>query len=63
MYLFILLTGAANLPEVDPEGGVVLSDVIHEAKIQVDERGTEAVALTTAPIINYSRKCLVYRLI
>ncbi|XP_022658702.1 leukocyte elastase inhibitor C-like isoform X1 [Varroa destructor] len=47
--------GAANLPEIDPMGQIVLDDVIHKAKIQVDERGTEAVALTTAPIINYSR--------
>ncbi|OQR67641.1 leukocyte elastase inhibitor C-like [Tropilaelaps mercedesae] len=45
--------GAANLPEID--ANVILEDVIHEAKIQVDERGTEAVAVTTAPIINYSR--------
>lgn len=37
-------------------GQIVLDDVIHKAKIQVDERGTEAVALTTAPIINYSSK-------
>ncbi|XP_064479490.1 intracellular coagulation inhibitor 1-like [Ornithodoros turicata] len=31
-----------------------LSDVLHRAKVNVDERGTEAVALTALPVISYS---------
>ena len=48
--------GKADLPQLDTEGQLVVDDVIHEAKIRVDERGTEAVAISTAAIINYSRK-------
>ncbi|XP_003748025.1 leukocyte elastase inhibitor [Galendromus occidentalis] len=51
----LFVRGKADLPQLDTEGQLVVDDVLHEAKIRVDERGTEAVAISTAAIINYSR--------
>nr|ABI52767.1 serpin [Argas monolakensis] len=44
--------GHAELSGIGPL--LALSDVAHRAKVKVDERGTEAVALTTLPFVTYS---------
>lgn len=44
--------GQAELSGIGPL--LALSDVAHRARVKVDERGTEAVALTTLPFVTYS---------
>jgi serpin B len=50
MGLGIAFTGASDFTDINPEGGLKISRVIHQSFIDVNEKGTEAAAVTVVEI-------------